>query len=377
MIRSRRWSVGAALALVLALLGGASPMAADDPASVLPASNVPASAAPDALGFAADVLGTIGDSVLGGLGQTLGDAVAASTGNPCSGSGPLQRSPNGSVTVLLLGTDYRARPYIGERTDTIIAMNVASNGRIAMAAIPRDTVAFPLASGGTSGIRRVNSLYQGYKRSSVGPRGVDCSALNKLRKDVSKALDTPIPYYALIRMDEFSTLINRIGGIKMNIRFTLIDTHYSRNSRKVYVPKENGYQMNGGGNCGPKPKKCRSALRYARSRHGTEGGTANSDFRRVRRQQEIVFWAIKRVLARGNGSRLMDLLASAKFRVYSNLPKTTKGALALYAAAQGARFAAEDGKVFGPSRWASYTGRYTFRLKLRDVRDWVKNHFKP
>ena len=83
------------------------------------------------------------------------------------------------------------------------------------------------------------------------------------------------------------------------------------------------------------------------------------------------------MLARGNGSQLMDLLASAQGPHLLQPAQDHERALALYAAAQGARFAAEDGKVFGPSRWASYTGRYTFRLKLPDVRDWVKNHFKP
>jgi len=135
--------------------------------------------------------------------------------------------------------------------------------------------------------------------------------------------------------------------------------------------------MNGGGDCGRKPKLCRNALKYARSRYGTEDGAANTDFRRVRRQQEIVYYAIKKVLNRGKGSNLSGLLSAAKGRVYSNLPKTASGALALYAVAQGAHFAANDGKVFGPSRWASYVGGYTFALKLSDVRQWVDNHFKP
>ena len=359
MTHSRRWSLGAALGLSLALLGGATPLSAADPAVTPPAPTGVASLS----------------GLLGGLAQTLGSAVVPAASNPCSGSGSLKKSSNGSVTVLLLGSDYRRSPYIGERTDTVIAMNIARNGRVAMAAIPRDTVRIPLAGGGTSGSRRVNALYIGYKRSSVGRHGVDCAALDKVRKDISRTLGTPIPYYALIRMDEFQELINNIGGIRMNIRGELIDYHYSRNSRKIYVPKRNDYQMNGTGDCG-KNVNCRNALKYARSRYGTEGGTSNSDFRRVRRQQEIVFYTIRRVLNRGNGTNLTHLLSSVKGRVYSNLPKTASGALALYAVAQGASFAGNDGKVFGPTRWASYVGSYTFALKLSDVRQWVDNHFR-
>ena len=134
-----------------------------------------------------------------------------------------------------------------------------------------------------------------------------------------------------------------------------------------------------GGRCGQKPTKCRNALLYARSRYGTEGGRANSDFRRLRRQQEIVFYAIRRVVNRGRGTSLLNLLDNAKGRIYTNLPKTPGGARALYDIANrsGFRFATNDGKVFGPSRWSSYVGRYTFKLKLPDVRQWVDNHFKP
>lgn len=383
MTRSRRWSLVTTLLVGLSLLADASPMGAAAPIGaadpVIPVPVAPVATAPGGLlASAVDVLTGLGSSLLdGGLVRTLDSAVAAATANPCSGSGPLKKSSNGSVTVLLLGSDYRKKPYIGERTDTVIAMNIAKNGRVSMAAIPRDATRIPLAGGGTSGARRVNALYIGYKRSGVGRTRVDCSALDKLRRDVAKTLGTYVPYYALIRMDDFQTLLDHIGGIKMNIKMTLIDYHYKAKHRKIWVPASSDYQMNGGGNCGPKPKKCRSALRYARSRYGTEGGTANSDYRRVRRQQQIVFYTIRRVLARGNGANLMDLLSAAKGRIYTNLPKSASGALALYAVAKDAHFKTKDGVVFGPQRWATYTGRYTFQLKLHDVRQWVDNHFKP
>jgi len=356
MNRPRRWSLGAALALSVTLLTSAAPIQAADPATTL-------------LGAASNVLS--------GIGASIDSAVASATSNPCSGSGALKKSANGSLTVLLLGSDYRQKPYIGERTDSVIAMNIAKNGRVTMAAIPRDTTRIPLAGGGTSGARRINALYIGYKRSGLGNSAVDCTALDKVRKDVSKTLGTSIPYYAMIRMDDFQNLIDNVGGLRMTIRDTLIDYHYTASHRKVFVPKSTGYQMNGGGNCGVAPKKCRSALRYARSRYGTEGGTANSDYRRVRRQQQIVFHAIKRVLSRGSGSSLTSLLGASRGRIYTNLPKTTSGALALYAFAQGATFAKQDGTVFGPQRWATYTGQYTFQLKLADIRQWVDRHFRP
>jgi len=377
----RQRSASLVAALVAALIVTTSPAVAEDvaPPAMPP---VPAGASDQT---AAPALG--GRSVIGalvGLGARVADgitgqvaqAVSVAASNPCSGTGStLKKTSNGSLTVLLLGSDYRTGAW-SERTDTVIVANIAKNGRVAMAAIPRDTVQVPLASGGTSGASRVNTLYQRYKSSRVGRRGVDCTALDRVRRDIAKALGTQIPYYAFIRMDEFQTLIDYVGGLRMNVRDTLIDYHYRRKDRKVYVPRSSGYRMNGSGGC-YRGKPCRNALKYARSRYGTEGGRANSDFRRVRRQQEIVFWAIKRVVSRRNGTNLSRLLRAGRSRVWTNLPKTPGGAVALYDFVRTARFAEADGKVFGPSRWASYVGRYTFRLKLTDVRRWVDKHFTP
>lgn len=356
-------------ALVAALVVTTAPAAAEDTVTRSGEAGV------DGIGVV-EALAGLGLRVADGVTQQVAQAVSVAASNPCSGTGStLRKTSNGSLTVLLLGSDYRTGAW-SERTDTVIVANIARNGRVAMAAIPRDTVQVPLAGGGTSGASRVNTLYQRYKRSSVGRRGVDCRALDRVRRDIAKALDTQIPYYAFIRMDEFQTLIDYVGGLRMNVRYTLIDYHYRRKDRKVYVPKSSGYRMNGSGGC-YKGKPCRNALKYARSRYGTEGGRANSDFRRVRRQQEIVFWAIKRVVSRGSGANLTRLLGAGKGRVWTNLPKNAGGALALYNFVRNARFAEADGKVFGPSRWASYVGRYTFRLKLTDVRQWVDSHFKP
>jgi anionic cell wall polymer biosynthesis LytR-Cps2A-Psr (LCP) family protein len=368
-----------AVAMASSTLAQSAPDAATGPPAVAvgAAATEPGSSLMSTLGITGAL--DIGARIAEGVTDQVAQAVTAVASNPCSGSGStLRKTSNDSFTILLLGSDYRRRPYIGERLDTVIVLNVARNGRAAMVAIPRDTVQVPLASGGNSGSRRVNSLYIGYKRTG-GRHGVDCRALDRVRRDIAKALGTEIPYYAMIRMDQFQELIASVDGIRMSIKATLIDYHHKGTRRDIYVPKSSSYWMYHGGRCGQKPKKCRNALLYARSRYGSEGGLANSDFRRLRRQQEIVFYAIRRVVNRGRGSNLSALLDKAKGRIYTNLPKTPGGARALYDLANrsGFRFASDDGKVFGPSRWASYVGRYTFKLRLSDVRQWVDNHFRP
>jgi anionic cell wall polymer biosynthesis LytR-Cps2A-Psr (LCP) family protein len=379
-MRQRRPRLAILVAAAMTLVTASSGTAQAVPAPVGGRPVVPVEATQPGASVLGGVAGAIelGARVADGVTRQVAQAVEAAAANPCSGSGALRKTSNGSFTILLLGSDYRRSPYIGERTDTVIVMNIARNGRVAMVAIPRDTVQVPLASGGTSGSRRVNSLYIGYKRSG-GRHGVDCSALNRVRLDIARALGTQIPYYAMIRMDEFQELISAVNGIPMRIAGTLIDYHHKGTRRDIYVPRSARYWMRHGGRCGQKPRQCHNALLYARSRYGTEGGYTNSDFRRLRRQQEIVFYAIRRVVNRGRGSALAGLLASARGRVYTNLPKNIGGVRAMYdfANKSGFRFATNDGKVFGPSRWSSYVGRYTFRLKLNDVRQWVDNHFRP
>ncbi len=378
--RSPRLAVLIAAAMAVATASSGAAQGVPAPVSgppVIPVTDAPAASSSilGGLGIAGAI--DLGTRVADGVTRQVAQAVTVAATNPCSGSGSLKKTANGSFTILLLGSDYRRSPYIGERTDTVIVMNIARNGRVAMAAIPRDTVQIPLATGGHSGSRRVNSLYIGYKRSG-GAHGVDCSALNKVRRDIAKALGTEIPYYAMIRMDEFQELISAVGGIRMRIAATLIDYHHTGNRRDIYVPKSPSYQMRHGGVC-RRGNPCHNALLYARSRYGTEGGRPNNDFKRLRRQQEIVFYAIKRVVNRGRATNLSNLLTSARGRVYTNLPKNITGVRAMYdfVNKSGFRFATDDGKVFGPSRWSSYVGRYTFKLKLGDVRQWVDNHFKP
>ena len=213
--------------------------------------------------------------------------------------------------------------------------------------------------------------------AASGRTGVDCSALDKVRRDVAKTLGTSIPYYALIRMDQFQPLIDRIGGIKMNIRGTLIDYHYSRNYRKIWVPKENGYQMNGGGDCGKKPKKCRNALatpaaataRRAAPPTPTSGASVASRRSCSTPSGESSPGATARTSC--------TCCSAVKGRIYSNLPKTASGALALYAAAKGARFAAERRQGLRSHAMGLVHGQVHLPAQAADVRQWVDNHFKP
>jgi anionic cell wall polymer biosynthesis LytR-Cps2A-Psr (LCP) family protein len=320
-------------------------------------------------------------AALSGAGAAVVDAVAGAVApamSVCSGSGPLDLGNDGRLTVLLLGSDYRPKPYIGERMDTIIVATRRKDGSVAAASIPRDTVFFPKAGGGTTGTARVNGLYFSYKRTGqFGRKAVDCRALDRMRRDVATALRTEIDHYAMVRFRPFVALVDSVGHVPVNVPGPIIDPEYGR--RGIFFPDVDGYALRGDDTCGPRPDRCHSALAYVRSRKGTQAGEPNNDFRRSFRQHGFILRAIKRVRSRGTGDQLSQLLTAIRNNVHTSLPTSRSVALELYDLFQGVSMSNRDRVVLGPRRYAyqdARTPRYTYRLRLPAVRQWIDEHFE-
>lgn len=371
-------SLRAGLVLGLALVVAAPPLAtlgaAPDEALPAPAA-VAAAPSPigDLLASATGALDSLG-AALDTATQSVVDSVSPAS-SMCSGSGSLDKGKDGRLTIALYGSDYRTKHYIGERMDVIIVATLKSGGRVAMASIPRDTVYVPKAGGGTSGTNRINTMYYTYKRHKSDYNGVDCAALKKFTADVATTLGTEIDYYAMVRMHLFINLVDSISYVTTDIPGPIVDTTYGR--RGVYFPDENDYKLVGNAACRKKPFKCRSALAYVRSRHGTQAGSANNDFKRAYRQHAFIFDTALRVRSRGSGSALTDLVNTVKDKVFTNAPKTLSSGLALYSMLSGISMASRDTIVLGPTRFAVGLSnpQYAYKLKLSKVRSWINDHF--
>jgi anionic cell wall polymer biosynthesis LytR-Cps2A-Psr (LCP) family protein len=368
MARSIRLRAGLLLALSLVTVAPVDALAsAPDVPAPTPVSLVSdlIDSAAGALSSAGEALGQTADQLIAGVAPAAGD---------CSGSGSLRYGNDGRVTILLLGSDYRRKPYIGERMDVIIVATRKANGQIAMASIPRDTAYFPKASGGTSGSSRVNTLYYTYKRNKSKTAAVDCQALNRFKSDVEKALATEIDYYAMVRMVTFAQLVDNVTAVYTDIPGPIRDTYYAR--RGAYFPDADNYRLEGNTACTVK-KPCHSALAYVRSRHGTQAGGSNNDFKRALRQHTFIFDAAKRVLSRGTGSNLSSLLIASNGRTWSNLPRNLTAGKQMYDLLQGTKLAAKDRVVFGPSTYAVGLSnpQYAYKLRLKKVRAWINEHF--
>jgi anionic cell wall polymer biosynthesis LytR-Cps2A-Psr (LCP) family protein len=291
---------------------------------------------------------------------------------------PVSVGADGRLTVLLIGSDWRP-DALGERLDVLMVATIdPTTGTAAMVSIPRDMAGIPFHDGASSGGMRVNSIYFiRYRDADLPHAAIDRGALKKFSKDVGALLGTQIDYWALTRFGTFANLVNTLGGVRLDVEAEVLDTSYHHgSSRGVWFPVQDDYLLKGDPKCKPKPKKCHSALVYARSRKGTMGGQWNDDYRRAERQQEIVRAAVTAVLEdRGAGVALLGTLLRVRDLVETNLPKTSEAAGQLYALLEDARLARSNMKVLAPSQWASPAGDGSIRPNLPVIRDWVDRRF--
>jgi LCP family protein required for cell wall assembly len=191
------------------------------------------------------------------------------------------------VTILLMGADTRPSER-GEgrpRSDSIMLLMVdPANHEASVLSIPRDLyVDIP-----GYGLNRVNTAYF----FGGGPLAIEATQYN---------LGVRVNHYALIEFDVFTTLVNEIGGIDLDVPKTIYDPSYPSQDYgydPFYIE------------AGPQHLDGETALKYVRTRH------ADSDFGRAQRQQDVLFAIRDKVLS-------LDML-----------PKLVEKAPALYASLQ-------------------------------------------
>lgn len=291
---------------------------------------------------------------------------------------PIDLGKDGRLTMLLMGSDWRPEAG-GERLDVIIVATIDPlTGKAAMVSIPRDMAAIPLAGGGTSGSMRVNSIYYlRYRKSNLKHGRIDRKGLTRFSRDIAKFLGTEIDYWAFVRFGTFASLINSLGGIRVDVDDEVLDPSYHHGrSRGVWFPRRDGYRLLGDPKCKPKPKKCRSALVYARSRKGTHGGRANSDFQRSERQQELIFAAVRQIVdEQGAGLRMLGTMLNARKHVETNLPTTAEAAAQLFAIVHRVSLPRSNMRVLAPGPFASMGASFAIVPNVGAIRRWVDKKF--
>jgi LCP family protein required for cell wall assembly len=171
------------------------------------------------------------------------------------------------INVLLLGIGGQGHegPNL---SDTIILTSIQpSVPKVALLSIPRD-LAVPIPGFGWRKINDANALGETKGRSQG-------ALLTKAT--VSQVFDLPIHYYIRVDFTGFKKIIDDLDGITLYVDRSFVDKSYPAGDNLYQtVSFQAGWQKMDGG----------TALKYVRSRHGTNG--EGSDFARNLRQQKVL-----------------------------------------------------------------------------------------
>ncbi len=159
--------------------------------------------------------------------------------------------------VLIIGSDVRDGDPKAGRADSLHVLAIdTKSGRGTMVGIPRDSYV-PIPGHGTNKIN--SSLYFG------GP--------DLLVRTVSQFTGINFQYWAIIEFSRFRNLVDRLGGIDVNIPYPMSDNFSGAHFGK-----------------GPRKLTGAEALAFSRARHGIPGG----DFGRSENQGRLLLAALSK-----------------------------------------------------------------------------------
>ncbi|WP_409290575.1 LCP family protein [Peribacillus sp. SCS-37] len=193
-----------------------------------------------------------------------------------------QESPKGKTNVLLLGVDKREKQN-GSNSDTmIIAQYDSDNNLVKMVSLMRDMyVQIP----GYEGYKKLNSSYL-----LGGPE--------LTRQTIKQNFGIDIQYYVSVDFKGFERVVDTLApeGIEVNVEKAM--------SKNIGVSLQPGIQKLHG----------KELLGYARFRHD-----AQSDFGRVKRQQEVIKLVSNEILSTNGMLKAPKLLGTIHPYIETNI----------------------------------------------------------
>lgn len=211
------------------------------------------------------------------------------------------KTPDDRLTFLIMGIGGPGHAG-SQLSDTILLATLdLKTKEVGMLSIPRD-LAFPL---GGSQFIKINAVNAYAEQSNPG------HGAREAADAFEDLLGIRIDHVIKIDFNAFVELIDAVGGIDVNVERSFVDYEYpTEDDRWQTISFEEGEQHMDG----------ETALKYVRSRHGSNG--EGSDFARSRRQQ-IVMLAVKdKLLSLGtatNPSRIIKLYEAVSSNIQTDL----------------------------------------------------------
>ena len=167
-------------------------------------------------------------------------------------------------TVLFVGTDLNASrendPAFVPNADALMLVSLsADQSELTLVSLPRDTVDVPLPDGGTW-TRKINALYFE-------------EGLEAMVGAMEALYDVPIDGHVALDMDDFTALVDAVGGVEVSPEAPLVDPI-------VDLDLE----------AGPQEIDAVTANGYVRTR-------VDQDYGRMGRQQEVLLGIVERLTA--------------------------------------------------------------------------------
>ena len=190
------------------------------------------------------------------------------------------------VNILLMGVDQRddeRAAGVPPRSDTMLVLSIDPVAkRAGLVSFPRDLlVTIP-----GLGQERINVAYRYGELAKLPGGGPELA-----KRTIEQNFGLTVHYYARVDFRGFERIVDTLGGVLVDVEVPLKDDEYPTEDygiTRIYIP------------AGPQVLDGKTALQYARSRHGDPDG----DFGRMRRQQRLL-------LALRDRSFQLDLIPKA------------------------------------------------------------------
>lgn len=207
---------------------------------------------------------------------------------------------NEPFTILLMGTDIILDSY---NADTLLLMTINPKTlNITMLSIPRDTYATIACTGGK------------HKINASGWYGDKCVV-----KTVEKYLDIEINYYAKINFIGIVELVDKLGGIEVDVPYALCEQNSQRQFGDHIIYIDEGHQTLNG----------EQALALSRNRHYWKGlcpekytkDGNRSDITRGQNQQLVIRGILNKLITIRDLNALYDILDTIGNNMTTNMSK--------------------------------------------------------